>query len=225
MDFSTLNSEDASEVLAPAEETEQPELTLDDLAQEVRRLGRELFKVNRATERHQEAFAAALTELQQLSMALARMPEQSAEAVFQVKAALCQEMLPLADALEASCAAAQAVRAQLAEQAQQPARGLIFRFTTVRRMRAGLVDAAAAMSQWSDGQELLRQRVLAVLRAAHVRAIPSVGQPFDPAMHRAVSVERRSDVPAGTVVAEELKGYALAGRVLRYAEVVVAKNE
>ncbi len=236
MDLRIVDPGNESEVVEPVEAKEESCLRaeeatpavsagLEELSQEVRRVGRELFKANRAAERNHEMFEAALEELQQLAATLARLPAQSTESVFQAKASLCQELIRMADALEASLAAAQEISARLQENAQQPDQGIVFWFGVARRLRGALADSVEAMGRWLDGQQLLYQRLTSVLNSAGVRTIESVGRPFDPALHRAVAVEQRSDVPSGTIVGEELKGYILEGRVLRYAEVVVARNE
>ena len=251
MDFRIVDPESEAGAVEPVEAMEQPDLALEgptagatrqpdfraeeatlavsaaleELSQEVRRVGRELFKANRAAERNHGMFEAALEELQQLAAALAHLPGQSTESGFQAKASLCEELIRMADALEASLASAKEILARLQENAQQPNQGIIFWFSAARHLRAALVDSVEAMSRWRDGQQLLYQRLTSALNSAGVRAIESIGRPFDPALHRAVAVERRSDVSAGTIVGEELKGYILEGRVLRYTEVVVARNE
>jgi molecular chaperone GrpE (heat shock protein) len=215
----------ALQFAAPLEEIPEPQgPSLEDLSQEIRRVGRELFKTNRAAERNQELFESTLGELRQLSAAVAQVHAQTADPVFLAKAALCRELLGVADALEASLAAAKEMQAQLRAPAEEPARGIAFRFPATQRQHAGLAAAVEAMGKWVDGQQLLYERLMAALQAAGVRAIESVGRSFDPALHRAVSVESRRDVPAGTVVGEELKGYSLDGKVLRFGEVVVARE-
>lgn len=201
----------------------------DDLRQEIRRLGRELFKTNRTAESNQESFGEALAEIRQLAAVVSQIPEQSAEAVnearFEAKAALCRDLLRLADTAQASLSAADEVIARLQQQAEQPASGFIFRFAAARRMRDGLSDSVAAMRQWRNGQALLVERVQAILLAAGARPMETAGRAFDPSLHRAVSTTTRGDVAAGTITGEELKGYTLEGRILRYAEVIVAKHE
>jgi molecular chaperone GrpE len=52
----------------------------------------------------------------------------------------------------------------------------------------------------------------------------SLGEPFDPHVHEAMSrVETDGDPPDGTVVEVYQKGYLMEGRVLRPAMVGVAK--
>jgi GrpE len=47
----------------------------------------------------------------------------------------------------------------------------------------------------------------------------------EPENEPGTSESMESDVPAGTIVGEERRGYTLDGKILRYAEVIVAKNE
>src|SRR4051794_33867306 len=79
-----VESENILEPTRPAPQNaaiEEPELTLADLSQEIRRVGRELFKTNRAAERNQELFESTLEELRQLSAAVAQVHAQSADPV------------------------------------------------------------------------------------------------------------------------------------------------
>jgi molecular chaperone GrpE len=62
------------------------------------------------------------------------------------------------------------------------------------------------------------------LEAAGVTAIPASGAEFDPAVHQALHVDERTDVPDATVVQEIIRGYQFAGQLLRPAQVVVAKR-
>jgi molecular chaperone GrpE len=206
------------------EESEEPGVTLDDLADQIRRVGREVFKANRASERNQELFESGLEELRQLAGRVAQAPDASAEAVFQAKASLGKELVEVLDSLEAGVTAAEDLLARLEEQAAQPEHGLVYRFAAGRELREALRACAAMMRQWHEGQRLLAERLTLALRGSGIRAIEPLGRPFDPALQRAVAVEERSDLPAGMVVGEERKGYTLDGRVLRYAEVRVTRG-
>lgn len=221
-------TDDANETDETDETNEIDELDLseavEELSQEVRRVGRELFKTNRASQRNQEMFETALDDLQQLSVALSQFPSQSEELVFQTKASLCRDLLRVIDTMETSLNAAADVLIRLEENSQQPTQGLLFRFQIVRALKTSLEDSADAMGQWLNGQQLLYERLLAVLQETGVRPITAVGRPFDSSLHRAVAVEQHDDMPDGIVVGEELKGYTLDGRVLRYAEVVVTRQ-
>jgi molecular chaperone GrpE len=72
------------------------------------------------------------------------------------------------------------------------------------------------------GVELTHRDFLAALERLGVRPFVTVGQPFDPTRHEAVSRVERADVDDQTVVAEALRGYEFQDRVLRPAQVVVA---
>lgn len=200
-----------------------------ELQGELRRVGRELFKTNRAAEGQQETFNAALAEIQQLAAVVAQIPAQSAAAVgdarFEAKAALCRDLLRLGDRVEASLSAADELIARLQPQAEPPPTGLAFRFAAARRMRDSLTEAVTALRQWRAGQALLVERVQAILLAAGARPMETSGRLFDPTLHRAVATEARPDLAPGTIAGEELRGYTLEGRILRYAEVIVAKDE
>ncbi len=75
-----------------------------------------------------------------------------------------------------------------------------------------------------QGVELTCKQYLEVLSRFGVRPIPSVGLPFDPAVHQAVAtVETKGQAP-NTVVEEYEKGYFLYDRVLRPAMVTVAAS-
>jgi len=213
------------EPVEPAETAERPAEAAEDLSQEIRRVGRELFKTNRASERSRELLEAALDELRQLGTVVAQVPAQSAESIFEAKASLARELLGVVDGMEASLTAAAELLARLRAMAEPASPGILARFSLVRQLQAALAGSVEAMQQWHDGQQLLYERLVAALQTAGIRPVETVGRPFDPAFHRAVSVERGKAVAPGTIVAEERKGYLLDGRMLRYAEVVVAKDE
>ena len=200
----------------------------EELGDELKRMGRETFKTNRTTERSQELFTDALNEIRQLSAAVALIPAQNEErlqdARFEAKAAMCRELLRMFDTLESSVSAADDLLAQLQAKTIEP-RGLAFQFAATRELQSSLGTAVNALTQWRDGQKLLTERLRAILQSAGVRAIEAVGRAFDPASHRAVSVAQRYDVAPNQIVGEELKGYTLDGRMLRYAEVIVSKHE
>ena len=61
-------------------------------------------------------------------------------------------------------------------------------------------------------------------RDSGLERIPTVGRPFDPAVHEAMMVRETEDHPDSCVVEEVRPGYFLDGKVLRHAQVVVAKR-
>ena len=65
-------------------------------------------------------------------------------------------------------------------------------------------------------------QLLGVLGKEGVEIIDPAGEPFDPVAQQAVSQKQDDSVPEGTVVDVFQKGYALGGRVIRSAMVVVS---
>ncbi|MGQ9683988.1 MAG: nucleotide exchange factor GrpE [Anaerolineae bacterium] len=72
-----------------------------------------------------------------------------------------------------------------------------------------------------EGVRLTHRHLQDVLRSEGVEPIEAVGQPFDPLEHEAVAMVEGAE-PAGTVVAEERRGYRHGDRLLRPAQVRVA---
>lgn len=211
-------------VIAEAEATP----AIEELAQEVRKVGREVFKTNRATERNQTLFENATEEIQQLAVLMERSAAQSEQAAvaarFETKAQICQDLLRVADALEASLSSADAALAMLQAGGRQRAKGFLSRFITPSESVHALADPTEILHQWRQGQELTYARVLAILNSVGAHAMESTGKMFDPNLHRAVSVEPNESLPNGSIIGEVLKGYTLDGRILRFAEVVVVKH-
>jgi molecular chaperone GrpE len=81
------------------------------------------------------------------------------------------------------------------------------------------------LSAWLDGLRLVRDRLLAVLETGGVTPIPTVGHPFDPYLHIAVSTTSKGNGIPGTIVAQERCGYRSPAGVLRYADVIVYQPE
>ncbi len=86
-----------------------------------------------------------------------------------------------------------------------------------------MTATASAMEAWLNHFTLVRDRFTALLALEGIRPIPTLQQKFDPRLHLAVDSEARGDVPPDTIVRELRKGYRQDQRVLRYAEVVVAR--
>jgi molecular chaperone GrpE len=76
-----------------------------------------------------------------------------------------------------------------------------------------------------QGVELTCKHYIETLSRYGLREIPSVGLPFDPAVHQAVAlVDAKEGQEPNTIVAEHEKGYYLYDRVLRPAMVTVAAS-
>ena len=77
---------------------------------------------------------------------------------------------------------------------------------------------------WVQGLSLIERKLRSTLEGLGVERIAAEGQPFDPWEHEAVLHEAREDVEPGTVAAVARHGYRLNGKVLRPAQVLVAKQ-
>ena len=77
--------------------------------------------------------------------------------------------------------------------------------------------------EFRRGVELIHKQLLDALRKRGAQPFESVGQPFDPSWHEAVAHEPAGDRPDGEITAEFRRGYRLGSRLLRAAQVKVAK--
>lgn len=75
----------------------------------------------------------------------------------------------------------------------------------------------------NDGYAMSLRRVERLLPTLELESFDSTGQEFDPELMEVVEVVDAPDVPAGAVVEEVRPGYLWRGRVLRYAQVKVAR--
>lgn len=74
-----------------------------------------------------------------------------------------------------------------------------------------------------EGVALTRDGLLATLEKFGVKAIESLGQPFDPNIHEAIAMEETDAVEPNFVLREFQKGYVYKDRLLRPAKVLVSK--
>jgi len=74
-----------------------------------------------------------------------------------------------------------------------------------------------------EGSELTRKQFESVFAKFNIEAIDPIGQPFNPELHQAMSVQSSTEFTPNTVMNVFQKGYLLNGRLIRPATVVVAK--
>jgi molecular chaperone GrpE len=85
--------------------------------------------------------------------------------------------------------------------------------------------AAGRIDTLLQGVDLVKRQFLAKLEGFGVTRIESAGQPFDPALHEAISaVPAASPDQDGLVVGVVRHGYRIGDEVLRPASVAVAKS-
>lgn len=106
--------------------------------------------------------------------------------------------------------------------------GLLTRFLPVLDnfdMALAATDQAnASVETLKVGITMIHSQLRQVFGDSGVEAIDAVGQPFDPAIHEAVSQQETTEIADGQIVKQLRKGYRLKDKLLRPATVVVAKN-
>jgi len=91
------------------------------------------------------------------------------------------------------------------------------------------LDAASAHENEAvkaiyDGVDLTLKSFSDCFTKFNIEAVDPLGEPFDPALHQAMSMQENPDVEPNTIIAVMQKGYTLHGRVIRPAMVMVAKG-
>ncbi len=82
-----------------------------------------------------------------------------------------------------------------------------------------------ALSSWLEGLTFVVKRLMRVFAECGVSPIEAVDHTFDPQQHVAMDVVPAHDnMPEGVVAAELRRGYFVGNRILRHAEVVVARE-
>ena len=124
-----------------------------------------------------------------------RMERERSEAAILVKASVLGEFLPVMDACE--------------------------RALTSFETADGQSDR---LQKYREGVELLYRQLESTLNRLGVVAMETEGQPFDPHLHEALTYLETMEQEDHTVVQELRRGYMLQDRLLRPAQVVVAKR-
>ncbi|WP_455378217.1 nucleotide exchange factor GrpE [Petrachloros mirabilis] len=93
-----------------------------------------------------------------------------------------------------------------------------------RAIKAAKDSGVSADNGLMQGIELTFKQFIGALGKFGVQAIPTVGQPFDPASHQAVASMPSDEVPDQHVIEEFQRGYRLHDRILRAAMVTVSSG-
>ena len=75
-----------------------------------------------------------------------------------------------------------------------------------------------------EGLEAILKNLDSILKSEGIIEIETVGTPFDPNIHDAISYSYHDDLPENTVTSEIRKGYMLNNKVLRPAIVEISKR-
>lgn len=119
-------------------------------------------------------------------------------------------------------------RRMVQERSQAAARGkeelLMALLPVIGNLRLALQHADQDANSVREGVQMIWQQCEDFMRQQGVEQIATVGEPFDPALHEALTMAPATDeTPANTIVAEINAGYTLNGQLLRAAQVVVAQ--
>lgn len=76
-----------------------------------------------------------------------------------------------------------------------------------------------------EGVQLTLKSLVSTLEKFEVKPIESVGEPFDPKTHEALTMDKSDTVPANHVLTEFEKGYYYKDKLLRAAKVVVSSGD
>lgn len=86
-------------------------------------------------------------------------------------------------------------------------------------------DKTADVESLRSGFRMMAQQLEKLLGSHGCLTIETDGAPFDPTIHDAILQQPVPGVTAGTIVGTATKGYRLHDRVVRPAQVIVAKGE
>lgn len=202
---------------------------LEKLERQVARAGKEQFKANTLLDTQQQNWKTILDQLREGEAARDRevstLRDQLDHAHTVARLELIEQVLPVLDGLDEAINAGEALLADEPESRSFGQRWI----AAWRVLRGDPVALTAAVrsaewTAWLHGLEFVRERLLTVLAVEGVRPIEAADATFDPHWHRVIeTVAATDDQPAGSIVQETRRGYVAAERVLRYAEVVVAK--
>lgn len=76
-----------------------------------------------------------------------------------------------------------------------------------------------------NGFKLVQKNLLEALQKLGVEQMDTLNKPFDPNFHNALAIVPTANYEDGVVMQEAKAGYTMHGKVIRYAQVIVAKNE
>jgi molecular chaperone GrpE len=232
-----------AEQQAPGGEYAQVLAALAALEKQIGRAGREQLKANALAETQLERLTTALDALSaarnQQDAELAALREESRTAQAAARREVALSILPALDGLDAALQTGQQRLEQPVAATPEPSGASDARPTLLQRLfGAPAPEAPAAqpdggdsalradLGAWLVGLTFVRQRLLDVLATEGITPIAAEGRHFDPHVHIALQVVPAAEgLPAGTIAAELRRGYRTEDRVLRHAEVAVARGE
>ena len=91
-------------------------------------------------------------------------------------------------------------------------------------LEMGLAVEGASIESLLEGSNATLKLLSGTLERFGIVEVDPAGEPFDPELHEAISMQPTDNVEPGSVVIVVQKGYTLNGRLLRPAMVVVASE-
>ena len=97
--------------------------------------------------------------------------------------------------------------------------------TVIDSLELGLQAAStASLDSLREGQAATHKLLLGAAEKSGIEVIDPEGEPFDPQLHEAMTMQPSDTAEPGSVLAVVQKGYQLNNRLLRPARVVVARE-
>ena len=87
------------------------------------------------------------------------------------------------------------------------------------------IPSAEREQGWVKGILLIERNLRSIVERAGLERIDAQGQPFDPYAHEAIMADEQSDQEENTVTQVIRPGYRLGNRIVRPAQVVVARGK
>jgi molecular chaperone GrpE len=85
-------------------------------------------------------------------------------------------------------------------------------------------DDDTSPEQFSEGVELVYNKLHSILQAKGLKAMESTGEVFDPELHEAITeIPAATEDQKGRIIDTVEKGYMLNDKIIRFAKVVVGK--
>jgi molecular chaperone GrpE len=116
---------------------------------------------------------------------------------------------------------------QVASKVESSKAELLLKFLSVRDDYLRALEMAKQSKSEGvvlEGLEAILKNLDSLLKSEGVIEIETIGTPFDPNIHDAISFSYRDDVPESTVTSEIRKGYMLNNKVLRPSLVEISKK-
>lgn len=109
---------------------------------------------------------------------------------------------------------------------QQMRAGIIKKYLAVQDdMERALAHMSAEGSEgaWAEGIKLIYQKLVNLIASEGLQPLANAGDTFDPNLHEAISLEEHPDLESNQIIEVTQQGYKLGDRVVRPAQVRVAR--